>query len=203
MEANTIYTVGYTAYDIEEFITELKKYNITHVIDVRSNPFSQYYSDYNKNNLENKLRQNGMLYQNYNIEFGARQSEKIYFSTNGYLDFSKFSKSEQFISGINKVLEGIEQNYVFALMCAEKEPINCHRSILVGREFHKIGIVVKHILSEGNILLHSELEQQLLERYFSNREQINLFSEVKSEEELIEEAYALSNAEIGYKEDSA
>ena len=50
---NTIYTIGYTAFPINEFLDVIKHYGIHCVIDVRSSPFSNYYSDYNKDELEN------------------------------------------------------------------------------------------------------------------------------------------------------
>ena len=54
---NTIYTIGYTAFPINEFLDVIKHYGIHCVIDVRSSPFSNYYSDYNKDELENTLKQ--------------------------------------------------------------------------------------------------------------------------------------------------
>ena len=57
-----IYTIGYSGSKIEDFINTLKKYNINSVIDVRSNPHWQFYVDYNKENLENTLKTNKIIY---------------------------------------------------------------------------------------------------------------------------------------------
>lgn len=194
-----IYTIGYTAFNIDEFISILKKYNITCVIDVRSLAYSQYYTDYNKEALIKTLKSNGLLYRNYSEEFGARQTETCYFSTKGYLDFNKYVKSERFEAGYKKVLAGIKLGYSFVLMCAETDPIDCHRSIMIGREFNKRGFEVKNILKSGEILSQDELEQKLLDKYFSSRDQISIFNDNKDDIQLIEEAYELRNEEIGYK----
>ena len=197
-----IYTIGYTAFKIDEFISVLKKYNITCVIDVRSLAYSQHYPDYNKEALSRVLKSNGIVYRNYSAEFGARQTEKCYLSPKGYLDFNKYVKSDRFESGYQKVLTGIDRGYTYVLMCAETDPIDCHRSIMIGREFYKRGFEVKNILKSGEILLQGELEEKLLDKYFSTRDQFSIFEDNKDDVQLIEEAYNLRNEEIGYKEES-
>ena len=69
----TLYTIGYSGFLVEEFIDALKKNNINAVIDVRSSPYSQFFSDYNKEPLEKTLKKEGIFYRNYSKEFGARQ----------------------------------------------------------------------------------------------------------------------------------
>jgi len=199
---NIIYTIGYTAFKIEQFVSMLKKYNITCVVDVRSLAYSQHYPDYNKETLKKVLDSNGISYRNYSNEFGARQIEKCYLSPKGYLDFNKYVKSEKFEAGYKKITAGIDLGYYFVLMCAETDPIDCHRSIMIGREFYKRGFEVKNILKSGEILSQDKLEERLLDKYFISRDQISLFNDNKDEKQLIEEAYDLKNEEIGYRAES-
>lgn len=199
---NIIYTIGYTAFKIEQFISVLKKYNIKCVVDVRSLAYSQYYADYNKEVLNKVLKSNGILYRNYSDEFGARQIEQCYFSPKGYLDFNKYVKSEKFDSAYKKIVAGIELGYSFVLMCAETDPIDCHRSIMLGREFYKRGFEVRNILKSGEILLQDKLEEKLLDKYFNSRDQFSLFDDIKDEKQLIENAYNIRNEEIGYNTES-
>lgn len=198
---NTIYTIGYTAFSIDEFINILKKYNITCIIDVRSSAFSQFYQDYNKPVLKGRLKKENIEYRNYVDEFGARQNDVTYYHSDGYLDFNKFLKSENFKLGVNKIEKGIKLGYSFCLMCAETDPINCHRSIMVGRGFKNACYEVKHILKNGNIETQNVLEQRLLDCFFNNRAQISMFSEIKSDQQLINEAYDLKNKEIGFRKE--
>jgi hypothetical protein len=91
------------------------------------------------------------------------------------------------------------QNYRFALMCAEKDPINCHRTILVTRSFHDAGYKVKHLLPNNGMVTQEDIENRLLlDKYFPNRNQITLFGEVFSKSEYIAQAYRKRNSEIGY-----
>lgn len=195
---NTVYTIGYSGFEIKDFIQILKKNKISVVIDVRSSPYSQYYSDYNKKNLEARLKTFNIHYRNYALEFGARQEKKEYYTEKGYLDFELFSKSKNFLKGIEKLKNAMNKNYRFILMCAEKNPITCHRAILVSRVFFEQGYEIKHILSEQNIISQNEIEEELLNKFFSNRNQLSLFGRQSTERELICEAYKKQNAIIGY-----
>jgi uncharacterized protein (DUF488 family) len=52
-----IYTIGYGNRSITHFIELLVKYDITQLIDVRSNPFCKFNSDFNRENLQKYLDQ--------------------------------------------------------------------------------------------------------------------------------------------------
>ena len=195
---NTIYTIGYSGFRIDEFISRIKKYKINVVIDVRSSPYSQYFKEYNKENLDKVLKENRIHYRNYNLEFGARQIEKKYYP-NGYLDFELFSKSENFLSGVKKLESSIKQNYTFVLMCAEKDPYTCHRTILVARAFFKLGYKIVHLMPNEKNLTQKDIEKKLLDKYCKNRHQLGLFdTSIISEEEYLSEAYRKHNEKIGY-----
>lgn len=197
---NIIYTIGYTGFSAYEFINVLRDREINVVIDVRSTPYSERYPDYNKENLERVLKSNRIYYRNYIKEFGARQDNRNFYSSEGYLDFEVFSKSEQFLSGVEKIENSVAKGYKIVLLCAEKKPIQCHRTILVARAFHKLGYKVIHLLPDNVTVTHKEIEIQLLNEYFPNRAQIDMFStDVKTDEEYLNEAYKIQNKKIGYR----
>lgn len=194
-----IYTIGYTAFDINSFIVKLKELNISCVIDVRSNPVaSEFYENYSRINLEPLLKQHNIYYRNYANEFGARQTNNKFYEKYGYLDFAEFIKTQQFISGVEKIEKGLKLGYNFVLMCAEKDPIACHRTIMVGKGMKDMGFDIKHIMADNSIQSQVDIENRLLDLYFPNRGQLNIF-EQKTEEEYIAEAYLKQNAKIGYK----
>ena len=198
---NCIYTIGYTAFSINEFIETIKNFGISCVIDVRSSPFSNYYTDYNKDTLERTLKEHNILYRNYANEFGARQTDPMFY-TGDIVDFDKFIKSAQFLEGVSKVNKGIERGYSFVLMCAEKDPIKCHRSIMLGKGFSENGFDVKHIVSKTEIESQRELEERLLEMYHQDRFQLTLFGGEQSASELLADAYKKQNLAIGYNKNT-
>lgn len=195
---DTVFSIGYSGFSVNDFINALKSNKISLVIDVRSMPYSQYFSDYNKDNIEQSLKSSGIYYRNYAEEFGARQEERKYYTSQGYLDFELFAKSPSFLSGFDKLVKSMEQDYSFALMCAEKDPINCHRTILVARAFHEAGYKVVHLLPNKCKVTQEDIEARLLKKYFPDRNQITLFNETLTEKEYIKQAYKKRNAEIGY-----
>lgn len=200
---NTIYTIGYSGINIKDFILILKYYRISCLVDTRSVPYSKYFMDFDKNILESTLKNNNIKYENYNKEFGARQNNINFYSKDGYLDFSKFVKSSIFINGIDKIKKGMDLGYTFILMCSEKDPIDCHRSIMVAREFYKKGYNIINILYDKNNIIEytqTDIENRLLDRYFSERGQGLLFDNMDlSIKSLIDIAYKKRNIEIGYR----
>lgn len=195
---NEIFTIGYSGFNIESFISILKKYKINSLIDVRSNPHSKIYTDYNKETLEKILRNNKIYYRNYYKEFGARQTDYSYY-TEEYLNFNLYTKSENFQNGMKRIIQSIPLGYRFVLMCSEKDPIMCHRNIMVAREFYNNGIEINNILSDGSIVTQKKIEERLVDIYYPNRDQLTLFDEQLTWQEMVENSYKKQNEKIGYR----
>lgn len=195
---NEVYTIGYTAFSYKKFLKIILEYNISCIIDVRSNPYSKQYPEYNKEYFEKTLKKEKILYRNYKYEFGARQDNRCFYSKEGHIDFLKFIKSDIFYRGVEKLQKGIDMKYRFVLMCAEKNPINCHRSIMLGKGFKDYGFNVKHITVNG-IITQEDIEAQLLDIYFKNKEQLTILYDKQDEQQLILESYKRRNMEIGHR----
>lgn len=154
---NTVYTIGYVEYETaESMIQVLKKYEINCLIDVRSNPHSVFKKEFDKENLMIKLPKEGIHYRSYAREFGARRMDCL--GEDKQVDFDKVAHSTEFLEGAEKLKKGLEMGYNFVLMCAEKEPGNCHRGILIGKYLTSIGIEVKHIINIDKIISQREME---------------------------------------------
>lgn len=194
-----IYTIGYTAYPIRDFLSVLKNNRINCLIDVRSVPKSSYYVDYDSDNLKRVLKGANILYRNYKDEFGARQEDKSYYP-NGYLDFGIFTNSQKFLSGVDKIDKAISMGYTVCLMCAEKDPINCHRAIMISRKLDELGFEVTHLLALEEKCSQKDIDNRLLDKYYPNRGQLSIFQEDNlSDEEAVRRCYIKQNKEIGFK----
>jgi uncharacterized protein (DUF488 family) len=89
-------------------------------------------------------------------------------------------------------------SYRIALMCAEKDPMTCHRTILVCRNVSSIGISdVRHILEDGRIEANAETERRLLDHF--NIQENDLFA---SYAQLVAQAYELQGRKIAFSEKS-
>ena len=195
------YTIGHSNYSTKYFLSLLNKHGITCVVDVRSVPFSKYTPQYNKDDLKKFLYDNKIYYIFMGEELGARRSDKLLYSKDGNLDFDKVSKTSLFQSGIDRVKSGIEKGYNIAIMCTEKDPIECHRNILVARELYKQNIEIYNILENGKVETQKQIEERLLDLYFPNRMQQTLFDSFDinvNNKELIEQAYNCRNKDIAF-----
>lgn len=195
-----LYTIGHSQHEFEYFIDLLKKYEINYLLDVRSTPYSKYAEIYNKEMLSSLLSTKGIKYSFMGKFFGARPDNVELYNEEGYLDFEKVSYSDLFIKGMENVNLGLKRGNNIVLMCTEKDPIDCHRAIMVARAFSLRGIDVKHILSNGKYQTQQELDERLLDKYFPNRAQLSIFNydKVINVEENIKLAYRERNKEIGY-----
>ena len=201
-EKNTpLYTVGYSSFSSAEELTEyLRGQGIQVVIDVRSTPYSSHFPQFDKENLAQTLKGVGMYYRNYAESFGARQENRAYYR-DGRLDFEYYTGTGRFEEGLIKVENSIAQGYRVALMCAEKDPITCHRAIMIARVFHEAHYPVLHLRPDCPPETHAALEKRLIEQYFPAEEQFSLFAQPMSDEEKRRESYRRQNDKIGFREE--
>lgn len=205
--AKGLFTIGYSGFpDVDDFIKTLKEYGIQVLIDVRSIPVASAYLEcYNKDRLSRILKDNGIYYLNYAKQFGARQENPAFYTRFSNenekpeyrLDFEIFSKSDQFLDGVKRVEQS---KAMIVFMCAEKNPSECHRTILVSRAFSDRGHKIIHIEPKGVTLTQKDIEKELINKFFPDRGQLSLFSsDNKTEAEYVSESYRLRNKEIGFR----
>ena len=197
-----IYTIGHSNYTIERLIDMLRHYNINCVVDIRGTPYSKYNVQFDKETIRYTLSKAGFIYIYMAKELAAKRINKESYNEEGYSDFEKVIKEKEFLEGIERLKNGCNKGYNIVLLGAMQEPIRCHRSILVGKALRKCGFNVKHILDDYSTASQEDIEQMLLDKYFSNREQMtidDLIGNSLSREEMIEEGYRMANKEIGYR----
>lgn len=197
-----IYTIGHSNYPVEKLIDMLKHYYIDTVVDIRGTPYSKYNVQYNKETIAHTLIEAGFIYIYMAKELAAKRENKVSYNKEGYSDFEKVVKEKDFLNGVDRLKVGCEKGYKIALLGAMQDPIRCHRSILVGRALREHGFNVKHILDDYSLASQEYIEQDLLNKYFSNRAQLtidSLLGNAMSEDDMILEGYRLANKEIGYR----
>lgn len=195
----TLWSIGHSQHNMEFFLNLLCSHSINYVLDVRSNPYSQYATEYNRENIRTILKKEGINYSFMGEYFGARQTDLTLYSSKGYLDFEKVIKCEKFTKAFNNVVKGVEQGNRIAFMCMEKDPIDCHRAILVTNAFYKAGFLIQHIMPDNSIQTQEKINARLLELYYPNRNQLSIFqTENLTKEQYLIEAYKKQNEKIGF-----
>jgi len=187
----TVFTIGHSTHPQERFIELLLRHGITALCDVRSKPYSRINPQFNREQLKKPLHQRGIKYVFLGKELGARSEDPTCYE-HGKVQYDRLAHTELFRRGLERVKKGMK-DYRLALMCAEKEPLECHRTILVARHLTGLGVDVQHIHADGRLESHADSLSRLA-RMLNLRED-DMF---RSREQLWADAYRLQEARIAY-----
>ena len=180
--APPIFTVGHSNHAPEAFLALLRAHGVEVVADVRSSPYNRnpYTSHFNREALAATLEREGIRYAYYGDRLGGRPAALALYDADGRLQYDRAARTDEFREGALDLLHSAESNRV-ALMCAEKEPLDCHRTLLVAQELTSAygvsGDRVRHILADGNTEPHTEAMRRLLDGARSHARQTNLFDD--------------------------
>lgn len=190
-----LYTIGHSNHPIGRFLSLLKGCGITAVADVRSQPYSRHYPQYSQGALKISLQEAGIAYVFLGKELGARSENPACYRA-GKVQYDLLAKESLFAEGIKRLCQGVEKHKI-AIMCSEKDPLYCHRAILVARRLHVSGTLVEHILPDGYLETHADLESRMLKNL--KMPEMELF---RSREEILTEAYNRQGENIAYQDES-
>lgn len=191
-----VFTIGHSSHEFSRLLGLLQQHGVTAVADVRSAPYSKRYPQFSREPLEKALREAGITYVYLGRELGARSDDPACYE-NGSVKYDRLAKTELFQSGLDRVERGLE-TFTLALMCAEKEPLHCHRAVLVSRRLVERGVEVEHILEDGRLEPHEETVKRMLEGL--RLKEANLF---RTPKQIIDEAYEMWGNKIAFTRDEA
>lgn len=188
----TIYTIGHSNHPLERFIALLNQHGINLLCDVRSDPYSRVNPQFNRESLKSALWKSNIAYIFLGEELGARSKDPACYS-NGKVQYDCLAQTALFRKGIESLLQRMEDSHL-ALMCAEKDPLECHRTILISHYLDRLGIAIEHILPDGSMETHRQAEARLL-RKLKIPESDDLF---RTREDVIDDAYKVQNQRTAY-----
>ena len=162
----TLHTIGHSNQPVEPFLELLKKHGIQQVIDVRSTPFSRYTPWFNINHIQFHLGDIGIDYKHLGDQLGGRPIDNRHYDNSERARYDLMAQEESFRDGLEQVIT-ISEKAPTALMCTEKDPLRCHRTLLVCHELtthmERTEVPdVHHILPDGRSTTHGELMDQLM-----------------------------------------
>ena len=190
---HSVYTIGHSTQSQDRFISLLHAAKIDVVTDVRSSPYSRMNAQFNRDELKQRLKKENIKYLFLGKELGARSNHDCVY-VRGQAKYELIAQTESFQDGIKRVVEGAKK-YRVALMCAEKEPLECHRTILVSRKLIEHGLTVCHILNDGTTESHDHALDRLVARLGIPPEDM-----LRPRSQVVEEAYDKQGLEIAYRD---
>lgn len=158
-----VFTIGHSNHSLDHFIKLLRAHEVNEVVDVRSAPYSRYWW-FNCGDLEDALEKERIDYLFMGDELGGRPVDRSCYDANGRVMYNRVAETDGFKEGLNQVIRGADERRI-ALMCSEKEPLECHRTLLVAYNLTQWGIAVQHILADGELESHDEAMNRLLKLY--------------------------------------
>ncbi len=209
-----LFTVGHSNHSIKTFIELLQKHEITALADVRSRPYSRYLPHFCQSPLKDHLEADRIRYIFLGQELGARPEDQSCY-VEGKALYERIATTDLFTEGIRRILKGVKSRHRIALMCAEKDPLTCHRAILVCKNLKEYDLDIQHIKSNGDLESHEELEDRMLAKHGFKQfveqtaaSQLSLFDSLSplqetnklDREDCLMEAYKKQGNEIAYVE---
>jgi uncharacterized protein (DUF488 family) len=144
MTAFDLFSVGHSNIPADRFVAMQRAVGVTAIADVRSTPFSRFCPWFSAKNLAPLLANEGIGYSAYGVELGGRPHDAALYR-DGIADYEAMARQAD-----------------VCVMCSEREPLECHRCLLVTRALAARGLTVGHILHDGTIESHAATEQRLL-----------------------------------------
>jgi uncharacterized protein (DUF488 family) len=191
LRRRVVYTIGHSTHEIEAFVGLLARHEIEAIADVRSSPFSRYNGQFNRPALEASLKAAGIGYVFLGEELGARRGEAECYRDDR-VDYERVAATAAFRRGLERLADGASRMRI-ATLCAEHDPLTCHRTILIARHLAPLVDDVRHVLRDGTIETQAEAEQRLLRE--CGLDVPDLFT---PPEERLVDAYRRRAAEIAY-----
>lgn len=189
-----LYTIGHSNWEAAAFLALLKEHGIHAVADVRSSPYSRFSPQFNIDSLRRVLFDNQIQYVFLGEELGARRNEPECY-IDDVASYERIATTAAFARGIQRLRTGLAARRI-ALLCAEKDPLTCHRTILICRQLRE-AVAISHILGPGECETHEQAETRLLK--LIGLPERDLF---RSRAELLDEAYTKQGEQIAYRRQS-
>ncbi len=153
----TIWTLGHSARNWDEFLALLRENGIERVVDVRHFPSSTRVPWTNRAVLDANLREAGLAYDHL-VDLGGYRtprpdSRNAGWRNRGFRGYADHMGTPAFEKALNHLLTLAREDRV-VIMCAEAVPWRCHRGLLSDALVAR-GVRVIHILAAGHVQDHT------------------------------------------------
>ena len=188
-----VFTIGHSNHAAEVFLGLLLRHEIEDVVDVRSSPHSRYNPQFNRKTLQAALTEAGVGYVFMGEELGGRPTDPSCYDGEGRVLYDRLAETDAFKEGIRQVIQRTGERRI-VLMCSEKEPLDCHRTLLIAQVLTARDLGIGHILADGDLESHAAAVDRLLDRFKLSREG-DMF---RSREQLIADAVSRQARKVAY-----
>lgn len=199
--SNPIFTIGHSNLEPARFLALLASVKVQVVADVRSVPQSARFPQFSRTVLENILGDANLGYVFLGEELGGRPDDPAAYNDDGRVNYRARRQSYAFKSGIDQLLKLAQEKGV-VMLCAEEDPLDCHRFLMVSPELVAAGAPPAHLRKDGSVETQEAVEERLLAAHgFAGVAANTLFPEARTE--ALEKAYELQAQRAAFRVDPA
>jgi uncharacterized protein (DUF488 family) len=160
MSSFDLFSIGHSNIPRERFLAMLRDAGVTMIADVRTVPYSRFAPWFSQKRLAATLSACGVGYAAMGDALGGRPHDQRLYG-DGVADYERMAAHPEFQAGLDRLVGAAARARV-CMLCAEREPLDCHRCLLVARRLGERAVAVGHILDNGSIEPHAATEQRLL-----------------------------------------
>jgi uncharacterized protein (DUF488 family) len=171
-----VLSIGHSNHTVDHFLGLLKSQGVQVVVDTRSQPYSKYTTQFDQEDLKAALTAAGIRYLFLGRELGGRPEGDEFYDDEGHVLYDRVAASPRFREGLSRLERGIRE-YNVAMLCAEENPAECHRRLLIGRVLLDRGFRVDHVRGDGRV----QTEEEVAAETDPDRNQLSLFQKVEDE----------------------
>ena len=195
--SNGLFTLGHSNQEMSDFLGTLLRHEIKVVCDVRSRPGSFRFPQFNREPLEARLTAAKIHYEFCGEQLGGRPLDPQFYLANGLVDYSKRRRAPAFLEAIDKAL-ALTRDRKTAILCAEEDPLHCHRFLLICPALVARGVSPVHLRRGGTAESQRDAEDRLLQLHgFADVTSDSLFAHGR--ESALEDALRLQSEQYGFR----
>jgi uncharacterized protein (DUF488 family) len=195
--AHQLFTIGHSNLEPSAFVSALIRHDIKMVCDVRSRPGSFRFPQFNREPLMAQLASAKIIYQFFGDQFGGRPLDSRYYRPDGLVDYRARRQAPDFEEAVESLL-GFAKDQNLVLMCAEEDPLHCHRFLMICPTLVERGLQPIHLRRGGGTESQGDAEDRLLQLHgFADVTSNSLFAQGRAG--ALEDALRLQSEQYGFR----
>jgi uncharacterized protein (DUF488 family) len=155
-----VFSIGHSHHALGDLLRLLEAVGVTAVADVRSRPYSGRYPQFNRPELESALSERDLRYAFLGDSLGGRPVQMSLYDQEGRVDYERVRKTAAFQHGLQRLIDASDEHRI-AMLCAEEDPLDCHRGLMIAPALAQRGVAALHLRGNGRVETNDEMERRL------------------------------------------